>query len=54
LSLDPGRGLRSLFEEHRNEVRRVPVEWPYVARDMDTWEDYWRLHEEIFGRPPAA
>ena len=54
LSLDPGRGLRSLFDAHRNEVRRVPVKSPYVARDMDTWEDYRRLHEEIFGRPPES
>jgi molybdenum cofactor cytidylyltransferase len=54
LSLDPERGLRSLFDKHRNDVRRLPVETPYVARDMDTWEDYRRLHEEIFGRPPAA
>lgn len=52
LGLDPARGLRSLFENHRNEVRRLPVDSPFVARDMDTWEDYVRLHEEVFGRPP--
>jgi molybdenum cofactor cytidylyltransferase len=49
LNLDPGHGLRGLFEAHRDEVLRVPVDSPYVARDMDTWEDYLRLHEEIFG-----
>lgn len=52
LNLDPARGLRSFFEAHRNEVRRLSVASPYVARDMDTWEDYVSLHEEIFGRPP--
>jgi CTP:molybdopterin cytidylyltransferase MocA len=54
LNLDPERGLRSLFEAHRPEVRRVPVESPYVVRDMDTWEDYRRLHEDVFGVSPAT
>jgi len=53
LSLDPQGGLRALFAAHRNEVRRVPVASPYVARDMDTWEDYQRLHQDVFGVPPA-
>ena len=52
LALDPQSGLRALFAAHRDEVRRVPVESPYVARDMDTWEDYRRLHEEVFGVSP--
>jgi molybdenum cofactor cytidylyltransferase len=52
-AIDPQRGLRALFDAHRAEVRRVPVESPYVARDMDTWEDYQRLHEDVFGVPPA-
>jgi len=52
LNLDSDRGLRALFEAHRAEVRRVPVESPYVARDMDTWEDYRRLHEDVFGVLP--
>jgi molybdenum cofactor cytidylyltransferase len=54
LDLDPERGLRALFEAHRDEVHRLPVEDPYVARDMDTWEDYLRLHEEVFGVSPAT
>ena len=54
LQLDPQTGLRSLFESHREEVRRLPVDSPYIARDMDTWEDYTRLHEEVFGRPPEV
>jgi molybdenum cofactor cytidylyltransferase len=52
LALDPQRGLRALFAARRDEVRRVPVESPYVARDMDTWEDYRRLHDDVFGIPP--
>lgn len=52
LRLDPGRGLRGLFESHADEVLRVEVESPYVARDMDTWEDYRALHAEVFGVPP--
>ena len=53
LNLDPKKGLRALFERHRDEARRVPVESPYVARDIDTWEDYRQLHEELFGLRPA-
>jgi CTP:molybdopterin cytidylyltransferase MocA len=54
LALDPQGGLRALFAAHRNEVRRVTVESPYVARDMDTWEDYRRLHEDVFGVSPQT
>ena len=53
LALDPHKGLRGLFDAHREEVRRVPVNSPYVARDMDTWEDYLRLHQDVFGAAPA-
>jgi molybdenum cofactor cytidylyltransferase len=48
------KGLRALFDAHRPEVLRVPAGSPYVARDMDTWEDYAALHTELFGSPPAA
>jgi len=51
-NLDPNRGLRALFDAHRDELRRVPVESPYVARDMDTWDDYSALYQEVFGEPP--
>jgi molybdenum cofactor cytidylyltransferase len=54
LQLDHQEGLRSLFAAHREEVRRVPVDSPYVARDMDTWEDYLRLHQDVFGVAPAS
>jgi molybdenum cofactor cytidylyltransferase len=53
LVLDPAQGLRALFAAHREKVRRVPVASPYVARDMDTWEDYRRLHRDVFGLGPA-
>ena len=51
-NLDPKRGLRALFDAHRDELQRVPVESPYVARDMDTWDDYSALYQEVFGEPP--
>ncbi len=53
-NLDPKRGLRSLFEAHAAEVKRIPVDSPFIARDMDTWDDYVALHQEVFGEPPAA
>jgi len=52
LHLDPERGLRGFFERHRPETRRLPVDSPFIARDMDTWEDYVALHQEVFGEPP--
>ncbi|HSP64242.1 MAG TPA: nucleotidyltransferase family protein [Pyrinomonadaceae bacterium] len=53
LVLDPAQGLRALFAAHREKVCRVPVASPYVARDMDTWEDYRRLHQDVFGVSPV-
>ena len=52
LQLDPERGLRSLFNAHRAQVQRIPVGSPFIARDMDTWDDYRVLHEDVFGMPP--
>lgn len=54
LNLDETGGLRALFDRRAGEVLRLPVESEYVARDMDTWEDYRALHEEIFGVPPPV
>ena len=51
-NLDPRRGLRSLFQAHPDEVKRVAVDSPFVARDMDTWDDYRALYQEVFGEPP--
>ena len=52
LRLDAARGLRGLFDAHRGEVERLPAASPFVARDVDTWEDYRALHSEVFGVPP--
>ena len=52
LSLDQTGGLRQLLKTHQAHVKRVPVDSPFVARDMDTWDDYLALHEEAFGHPP--
>ncbi len=54
LTLPAGRGLRALFDEHRAEVLRLPVGSPYIVRDMDTWDEYAALHEEVFGRAPEV
>jgi molybdenum cofactor cytidylyltransferase len=53
LNLDPERGLRALFDDHREQTARVPVDSPFIARDMDTWEDYRKLHLDVFGTEPA-
>jgi CTP:molybdopterin cytidylyltransferase MocA len=53
MNLDPQRGLRAIFEAHREEVLRVPVNSPYVARDMDQWDDYRALYREVFGTEPT-
>ena len=45
--------LRSLFEKHAESVKRLEVPSPYIARDMDTWDDYTRLYTEVFGQGPA-
>jgi len=52
LNLPEIGGLRALFDAHRSEVIRVPVASPFIARDMDTWDDYTSLHLEVTGRPP--
>jgi CTP:molybdopterin cytidylyltransferase MocA len=52
LGLDPNRGLKALFDVHRADVRRLHVNSNYIARDMDTWDDYAALHQEVFGVPP--
>ena len=52
LNLDSKLGLKSFFDANREAVRRVPVNSPYNARDMDTWDDYRALHQEIFGTLP--
>ena len=51
LNLSSSGGLRVLFEAHKNEVERVPADSPFIARDMDTWDDYRALHQEVTGKP---
>jgi len=52
LTLEPQAGLKSFFRAHQEQVRRVAVASNYIARDMDTWDDYSALHREVFGVPP--
>jgi molybdenum cofactor cytidylyltransferase len=54
LNLDSSGGLRSFLKVHQEQVRRLPVNSPFIARDMDTWDDYRALHQEVFGVPPAS
>lgn len=49
LTLDPNMGLKALFDRHKEDVQRVEVDSPYIARDVDTWDDYQRLYNEVFG-----
>jgi CTP:molybdopterin cytidylyltransferase MocA len=52
LNLDSSGGLGSFFKSHQEHVRRLSVNSPFIARDMDTWDDYCALHEEVFGIQP--
>ncbi|MEN3325441.1 MAG: molybdenum cofactor cytidylyltransferase [Acidobacteriota bacterium] len=52
LTLSETGGLRALFDAQRHEVTRVPVASRFIARDMDTWDDYTSLHMEVTGRLP--
>jgi molybdenum cofactor cytidylyltransferase len=54
LNLDRMGGLRALFKSHETAVKRVPHDSPFIARDMDTWDDYVALYEEVAGHPPPA
>jgi molybdenum cofactor cytidylyltransferase len=54
LTVVPERGLRALFDARRAEVLRVHADTPFVARDMDTWDDYVALHTEALGHPPPG
>jgi len=53
LNLDSSGGLRSFLKGHREHVRRLQVNSPFIAQDMDTWDDYRALHQQVFGVPPA-
>ncbi len=51
LELSSKQGLRALFEAHPEALKRLPVDSPFIARDMDTWDDYRALHQEATGKP---
>src|SRR5436190_343652 len=51
LSLDPEHGLKGQFDKYKDQVRRLEVKSPFIARDIDTWDDYRNLCAEIFGQP---
>jgi len=51
LSLDSNGGLKAFFIERLAQVKRLAVNSKYIARDMDTWDDYVALHQEVFGFP---
>ncbi len=53
LNLDSSGGLRSFLKAHQEQVRRLPVNSHFIARDMDTWDDYRALHQEVFGVGPV-
>ena len=50
LDLDPTVGLKDLFTRYQTEIKRVEVTSPFIARDIDTWDDYRTLYSEIFGK----
>ena len=55
LQLDPAVGLKGFFRSHQDQVHRIAVNSNYVARDIDTWDDYRALHLEVFGvEPPSS
>ena len=54
LTLDPKRGLRAFFEPRGDEILVVPIDSPYIARDMDTWDDYTALYRELFHSDPPT
>ena len=53
-TLDEASGLKSFFQSHADAVRRVPVGSEYIARDIDTWDDYARLYSDVFGQAPPV
>jgi molybdenum cofactor cytidylyltransferase len=54
VDLDPKLGLKSFFQRHQSEVVRLEVNCSFVARDMDTWDDYVKLHFDSFGVVPGG
>jgi CTP:molybdopterin cytidylyltransferase MocA len=40
LDLDADEPVNGIIRKHQMEISRVPVENPYIMKDMDTPEDY--------------
>jgi len=51
LTLSSSGGLRAFFQNHPASVQRIEVDSPFIARDMDTWDDYRALYQEAIGEP---
>src|SRR5258705_5127393 len=51
LSLDPNGGLKKFFSVRKAQRKGAAVNSNYIARDMDTWDDYAALHQKVFGFP---
>jgi molybdenum cofactor cytidylyltransferase len=51
LNLSSSGGLRAFFDTHPDEMKRTAIDSPFIARDMDTWDDYLALHKEVTGEP---
>jgi molybdenum cofactor cytidylyltransferase len=49
LNLSSTGGLKSFLAADPEDLQRVPVDSPFIARDMDTWDDYQALHKEVTG-----
>ena len=54
LDLDPRSGLKGFFDAHQDQVKRIAVDSKFIARDIDTWDDYRALHLEVFGVGPPS
>ena len=54
LALDPDEPVNGVIEKFRNCVVHVPVDNPYVMKDMDTPEDYRECLELFSKRNPKS
>ncbi|MFN2531894.1 MAG: NTP transferase domain-containing protein [Pyrinomonadaceae bacterium] len=50
--LDSAKGLKGFLDAQRTAVKHLPVDCPFIARDIDTWDDYTALHCDVFGKLP--
>lgn len=52
LKLDPNRGLRAFLQARNELIMTIPVDSEYIARDLDTWDDYRALYRDVFKSEP--